>query len=514
MFKNNTDKYLYRRQYILGPRFDESLENWQKIKISKEYYLTAHRDLNVTECHFQNRSIFLLGYLIDPFNTAHNDSQIIRRIIQNINSIDDIYEELSEKCGRFVMIVLMGSDFRIFSDTCGLRQVFYCVDQNGTIWCASQPHLIAKQLSLKVCEEVRNDLKTTLVFNTAEYWYPGRLSLYNEIFHLLPNHYFDMHLKKSIRYWPNKRLNSISMPECVGKVTQLLSGIIEGAVNRFSIAFAISSGLDSRTLLAVSKKVSKEIQYFSQCEESDSTTNPDVLIPSIALKELGLKHDVVILPKEIDQEFKNLLEKNVLTARIVKGINAYAIHEKYNSNNREIVVLYGNCSEITKRDRFRFPKLPAFLLNGNTLAAMAFMSGSYFAVAEFNRWLQPLKKLTHFNIDILDLMHWEQRVGNWGAMTFSELDIVFDSICPYNCRKYIEYMLSVPFKYRTRPAYQLHHKIINSVWPEILQYPINPEKNRIKKGIEDFLYWTNIYDIVKYFHIMFYKKRIYKCTHQ
>ena len=176
------------------------------------------------------------------------------------------------------------------------------------------------------------------------------------------------------------------------------------------------------------------------------------------------------------------------------------------SENKEIVVLYGNCSEITKRDRFRFPKTPKPLISGTVLAAMALMSQSNIAVEEFAKWLIPVKKLTKYNVDILDLMHWEQRVGNWGAMSFSEYEMVHESLCPYSCRKYIEYMLRVPFKYRTNPEYKLHHEIIAANWPEALEYEINPENNRIKKGIEDFLYRTNLYDPIKFLHIMLYKR--------
>lgn len=85
-------------------------------------------------------------------------------------------------------------------------------------------------------------------------------------------------------------------------------------------------------------------------------------------------------------------------------------------------------------------------------------------------------------------MHWEQRVGNWGAMAFAEYKIIHESLCPYSCRSYIEYMLRVPFKYRTNPDYKLHHAIIAANWPEVLNYDINPANNKAKKALENFLY--------------------------
>jgi hypothetical protein len=45
-----------------------------------------------------------------------------------------------------------------------------------------------------------------------------------------------------------------------------------------------------------------------------------------------------------------------------------------------------------------------------------------------------------------------------------------------------------------------------ALWPDVLAYEINPEKNRIKKIVEDFLYRTSIYDFIKFIYIMSYKR--------
>ena len=466
MFEEHKDKYLFRRQYLLAPRRIDPFRNWKQTHISKDYILGTHPDLPVTAAHYQNRSIYLLGYIIDPSNPSFDDAQIMQNVINKSKTADDVFVHIADKCGRFVIIVKTVYDFRIFSDACGLRQVFYHVDRRNSIWCSSQPHLIAEQLDIEVNEAVKCDLDKTPLFKTGEHWYPGNITLFDNIFHLTPNHYFDINSKKFIRYWPRERLMPMSRSECIPKVSALLNGIIEGAAHRFSLAFAISSGRDSRTLFAASRRVAKNIHYFTQTTRTAIDSDPDVLIPSEMLKKLDLKHSVLVLPERLDEDFKAIMQKNVFTARVIKGLNAISIYDHFKGESKEIVVLYGNCSEITKRDRFRFPKTPKPLLSATALAAMALMSQSKIAIEEFRKWLIPVKKLTKYNIDILDLMHWEQRVGNWGAMTFSEYDMVYESLCPYSCRRYIEYMLSVPFKYRTKPEYKLHREIIAALWPE------------------------------------------------
>lgn len=506
MFNENPEKYLYRRQYLLGPRLSNEFRNWKQIQVTADYYLTFHPDLPMTKVSNEFNTILLLGYLIDPYNPSFNDSQIMQNILNKSQNADDVFFNLADKCGRYVVILNFNGIFRIFSDACGLRQVFYHIDEQNQVWCSSQPHIIAKQLNIKINEDIKNDLYQTQLFKSTEHWYPGNLTLFDGIFHLTPNHYFDIKLRKSFRYWPWERLNPLSISECIPKVTKLLKGIIEGASFRYNLAFAISSGLDSRTLFSVTRKVANEIHYFTQSHGASQEVNPDVLIPSKMLKELGLKHSVLSISNYIDKNFYEILKRNVFTARRVKGLNAYSIFDYFKVEQKEIVVLYGNCSEITKRDRFRFPKTPRSFLTGKALAAMAKMSHSAIAVKQFTNWLISAKKLTAYNIDIMDMMHWEQRVGNWGAMTFAEYEMVYESLCPYSCRRYIEYMLSVPFKYRTQPEYKLHHEIISANWPEVLEYEINPEKNKIKKKVENFLYRTGVYDYLKLVFLMTYKQ--------
>jgi hypothetical protein len=506
MHDDRFERFLYRRQYIVAPYRVSPQEGWKQIELGNGYILNAQPDLPLTAAHHQGRSIYMLGYILDSSNPSFNDTQIMQNVIERSKNADDVFSQLAEKCGRFVIIVRIEDSFRIFSDACGLRQIFYHIDDQGKVWCASQPHLIAKARGIAVNETVALDLRRTSLFKGAEHWFPGNVTLFDKIQHLIPNHFVDMKSGCVSRYWPTKRLPRMSVSECVPLATEVLEGIVQAATSRFNLACAISCGLDSRTLLSASRKYAGQMQYFTQTRSDTRDRDPDVLIPIAMLKKLGLRHSVLVLDETLDEEFDATLKENVMCARPTKGLNAKSIHNYFNGGEREVVVMYGNCSEITKRDRFRFPKALPMFLGGRTLSAMAEMAQSEVARRQFAHWATEAKQCVKYNLDMLDLMHWEQRVGNWAAMTLTEYEMVFESLCPYSCRRYIELMLSVPFKYRTRPGYLLHHEIIRTNWPDLLDYEINPGEGRISKFLVDWMYRTSLYDVVKLLYIMCVKR--------
>ncbi len=184
--------------------------------------------------------------------------------------------------------------------------------------------------------------------------------------------------------------------------------------------------------------------------------------------------------------------------------NAYSIFSHFKEKCDDLVVVYGNVSEITKRDRYRWPQVPNFLVTGEALTGMAGMAHSSLAQETISNWLDSIQWVTDCNINVLDMMHWEHRVGSWAAMALGEYDIAYETLCPYGCREYIELLLQIPFKYRTMPDYKLHKDIIRQLCPGALNYEIitvNNNTNPFVRFAINALYTTYIYDYLKYFYI-------------
>lgn len=483
--------YLFRRQFILGSKFIDKLHTWKREKITEKLFLTVHPDLELTKVNNKNDFMILMGFILDPFYPHLNNEQIIRNIIMNSNTADDVFENIESTGGRYILIVKIKNNFRIFSDPAGFRQIFYFMDDDKDIWCASQPSIISEQFNSIVNEDIRNDLYSLPLFKyTSEYWFPGKITLYQNIFHLTPNHYLDLENKNIVRFWPRRNLRKMSFEECIESAPKLLKGLLISASNRFDLAFAVTCGFDTRVLLAASKEILDKMHFITQTNTTVNENSPDIAIPRKILKSAGVKHHIAYYQNKSSFEFENVFRRNVTLGRTKWLLNSYAFNQYFQKINKEMVVVNGVCSEIArnfylsiyymidlgaKKRASIFPRF--FKLNGDSLATLVDMAGSKIAAREFNEWLNSAKKCENYGYNLLDLFYWENRNANWAAMAYSEYDIAFESYSPFNCRGLLEKMLGVDQEERLPPINKLHRGLIKRMWPEILDYPINPPES-------------------------------------
>ena len=158
------DKFLFRRQFILGPHFIENFTSWKKIKIKDKFCLTVHPDLNTYQCVIKDKSITLLGYVLDPLDPLSRDAELIDNMAEKLIATDKLekpFEFTYNFGGRWILIVDDGKELRLFNDPMGLRQAFYTnILHTQDLWCASQPGIIAEVLNLEIDKTAINGLKS------------------------------------------------------------------------------------------------------------------------------------------------------------------------------------------------------------------------------------------------------------------------------------------------------------------------------------------------------------------
>jgi hypothetical protein len=474
-------KYFRRRQFILGSEFID-YEGWQRLKLFDNFLLTLHPDLQITIVKHENNKAILLGYAIDPYQPELNDEEILQRFVTGEITINKVSDSLKTLSGRFVLIINCPQGIWLFHDACALRQVQYCTDEHGAVWCATQAETLAESFGFDYDEDILSYRNTSAVYQTnkEEFWLINDRSPYREIRNLLPNHYLDLRQGKAIRYWP--------VPDCIGSFSAdkgielsklILQNSIAATAMRFDLKMGISAGCDSRKSLAAAKNVKDKIYFFTHTPQVSNEA--DMEIPEKLLPKLGIVHHKFDL-QQMDADFKKYYECSTTWARERRGHIAYTALQHFGS---EATILNSNISEYSQVWFW----LPKSNINGEGLAMLKSLNHPL-VISEFQKWLNGAQDACKkANMNILVLFDIELR-ARWVTAAIAEYDIAHETFNPYNNRHFFCLELSVNERIRRGRRLDYPIKLIKNMWPEVLREPINPEKN-IRGKLQEFI-WRSI----------------------
>ncbi len=146
----------FRRQFFLGGAGLEAFPDWARLRIAGTSWLSVHPDLDVCQATGANKSITLVGYVLDPNTPAAGNAEIVGRLLGALDTCETFWTHTADLGGRWVLIVDDGRDTLLLHDAGGQRSVYYAYDQSeGRVVCASRPLLIAEQLGLSKSEGAR-----------------------------------------------------------------------------------------------------------------------------------------------------------------------------------------------------------------------------------------------------------------------------------------------------------------------------------------------------------------------
>ena len=489
--------FLFRRQFILSSNPEHKFENWVNINLDKDIFLSVHPDLEVAQSTKGELQLTLLGFAVNPFEPDKSNKQILDKMLENEVSFEEIIRKTEPLGGRWIIIYKDKDSILVFNDPCSNRQVYYHKELVNRVLCGSDPAILnyfvklEKDESPEIAEVLNNPL-----FEIKEKAWAGSSSIFKGVEHLMPNHYLDIRKKSITRFWPYKPIEKIDFKKAVDICSEILRGSLLAINNRQKLAIAVTAGWDSRVLLAASKDICKEATYFVSVKGDNPEKHHDVAVPIKLFQKLGLPFYVQDCNQEIEPEFKKIIESNVAISRtyLHKAKNIYKYYLDFNG----MMSVNGNVSEIGRLCiRPMFPQK----ISGDNLIKLNYFSygGSYFA-SQFNQWIDEIKPYCEQNnLNIYDMLYWEQRMGNWGAVYPSEQDIAIDQFSPFNNRLLLSTMLSIEEKYRKYPQHRLHYKIIEKLWPETLLEPVGvaPFKSKVKKDIKHLL--TDIFNLIPVF---------------
>jgi len=355
--------------------------------------------------------------------------------------------------------------------------------------------------------EVLEYRNSAIFRDSSNFWLVNTRTPYKEILHLLPNHYLDFCQGSAVRFWPRKDcISSLAVNEGVRRSVPIIIDTIKTACKKFDIKMGITAGIDSRITLAATKDFIDRIYYFTIEDEKSGINSIDLKIPSKLLPKLGIKHHVLKrLP--MSDDFRRFHDANAALARKDTGKVSFSLYCHFDA---DFTILNSNVSE-TSQYKYWLPKAH---INGEGLAII---TGRYhpLAIDEYNKWIKGAKNACEASdINILELLYWEQKMGRWATSSFSEYDLVHDTFTPYNNRLLQAYLLGINERMRRDRMWHIPLKMMKYMWPEVLSEPIQPGENfkghllRFirRRIIHKFITpWFPIYEYTKY---LVFKKRI------
>lgn len=471
------DPLRFRRQFLLANSPLAELGHWQHRQL-RDVHLFAHPDLEITGLENPERMIFLLGYIFDPFHPEKTNAEILSDIFTKIHGYEELIDAIKPYTGRYALIYRDQRSFVIFHDPYGVREVYYCTRPNKII-CGSQPNLINRFSEPKL--EFSKDRNLWQFYNhdmkpirLGRLWV-GDETVFQDVRHLRPNHCLDIPSLSAKRYWPNSRIEKKDLGTSVQLSCRYLEGAIKAVTARYPVMMAVTSGYDSRSLLAASRAVQSQVYYFINKEPPLNDESPDIRVPREMFRSLQIPFHIHEVGGPVDEKFKEILLDNTFWARDRILSTIYNIYFKAHQDKVNLLGL-------GELGRVYYGKAPHDL-DGYYLARSLKYRTSYYATAQCEKWLREARGIAKtYDIDIMKLFLWEELIGNWGVIGNSESDIAIEEFDPYSSHYIGEILISFD-----RTQGDLFLGMFTDMWPELLAFPFNPPAtlpDRIKDWLQ------------------------------
>jgi hypothetical protein len=379
---------LFRRQFLLGPEQFTPNQYWSCIQLPHGFILSVHHNLPFTTESYSDVTVTLIGLAIDPFYPEFNESEILHSLISNASDLPSLIDSTMPLAGRWIIIYQNTEGTYLFTDPCGFRQVFYYSDGKH-VWCASQPELI--NANHKLFFSTDDTLFRFLMnpeFARAESAWVGTRTIYENCFHVLPNHYLNVCRLEQIRFYPTRTIPRRETSEIIEAAASILRGTMTAIVKRQNAIMALTAGRDTRVLLAASKDVSENIEYYIDRHGVLPEDHPDVWVPQRLADKLNIKFIVKNSFDNLPGWFVSMLSTNVTGARVLPKTRM--IYNKFATGENRINI-NGNASGICKNHFDKYCKRdPKDISSDDLVRLFGYNSMPLFVMQEISEWRKSL----------------------------------------------------------------------------------------------------------------------------
>ena len=417
------------------------------------------------QANYDKSECAIFGYAVNVYSRASEN--LAQEIVAQCSSISDVVEFEKSLGGKYIILYRKGEQFFILGDaTCSIP-VFY--NTTGKVSCSSNPQYLVRHYGYRPDQSLQAIRDSGEISQAMPY----DVTQYREIKQLIPNHYLGFSSQEAVRYVNSNQSQPILTVE---KATELVAPMIETICDfykkKFKIYCPITSGRDSRVVLAFLAGKNKELQCYTIRHPEHHGDTQDIVIPKQLCTQNNIPYELiddVIVSEDLESEMDHLLgEKNysLRTLRI-----AQTIKEHYGDGavvNGDIIGQVGKCS--LHRDiplRFATPGYFRCKLHNYSSESKK----------QLKLWLEEIKEAGEC-VNTFDLFSIENRMGRWAAQE----NMIYNSIGQFylnvfNSRSIIYLWTAVNRKERKMSS--IHVSLIKKKMPKLLEVPFESDDSMI-----------------------------------
>ncbi len=476
------EEKLYCRGFLISNCEDINLTeypfygNWNRKIISnyngRNICLYTHYQENGFVYYNGDTTLFLVGHAYNPYRMQYDETEILKALSEALlKSEEDFWKSESELTGVFC-VGYVSDDKIVFSTDCAGMQLVYYGSIDGKLYITSHSKIVADLCNLKQDEYIVK-LVNDRFYHLKGTWLPGDLSPFKALKRVQPNCAFTYSYTTGEfdfkRYFPLEKIEiAEDYEQKIKDVAQIMSNNMKLIAQKWPnkrTAISVTGGRDSTATLSSAHDNYEDFKYFSYI------SNPDEEVDAVAAKKIcdaiGVEHITYKVPDESE------LYNNLEAYRVILECNAGCIgHNNLNDVKKRIyfdtvedfdvevkswVSELGRCDAYYNYNTNRFPKKPKpgywrcmwkFMLNPILIKKSNKIFKEY--IAKFYG-----EEVTCI-FDWTDLFFWEfSWSGGEGVFLTSEHRYSYDITIPYNNRKLLSTMFSIPTEQRMKDCVPL-----------------------------------------------------------
>jgi asparagine synthase (glutamine-hydrolysing) len=433
----------------------EPTEGWRRTPLGDGYDLRSQSRTEVAAASCLGTAIVLIGRAFDLSDGVRDTHVIAQRILEKFEGgFDAALRYASYLGGRHAIFLHTGGRIIAMPDCHATYAILASAGDHGVLFC-SHWTLGADILDLPRNMEAAEFMNSPAYASPMGKYYPALWGPCLGLSHVFPNCFAVYDTASGTlshqRFYPFAALEAQSPDAVYPQFVDLMRRSV-ALSSEPGAALSLTAGGDSRAVLAaatMSGGLPDDAFAFSYARFSDRHQGAieDVLGASRAAFAARIRHLVLDLaPPDMACEFHQFYARSFrLGARYAALARLY-----YESLPHDITILISTVAEtgtVFYKERDSDVPTPAALAAKFTTSAARSSPDLIRAFEDYQSWTQ-FDAGRIFNFDWHDLFYWEHRNAKWASVWYAEADLTGFAIVPYNNRRLIELMLSLPEEHR------------------------------------------------------------------